>query len=144
MCLKKEFQILLEKYWFDGWAQDDRCWRMALAADGLYVLHSNLVRHRLHGSNTATYGKYHTLSKRIRLFEDMRQASQKMMQYMDDQNTKDPFYKMLQRNEKMFERRIDLIGKRKFLNCFPLLGDLPYYQAGKSYLVEILLALKGK
>lgn len=155
MCLRKEFQELLSKYWFDGWAQDDRCWRMALVAEGLYVIHKNLVRHRLHGNNTATYGKYHTIEKRTKLFEGMQQADLCMMQYLKDKNGENMdaqdvlpedkiFYEMLSRNEKMFRKRIDLLKHRKFGNCFSLIGDLKYYQAKKSYLVEAMMAVKNK
>lgn len=155
MCLRKEFQTLLEKYWFDGWAQDDRCWRMALVAGGLYVIHSNLVRHRLHGNNTATYGKYHTIEKRTKLFDGMQQADLCMMQYLKDKNDNNmesekvskedkAFYGLLSRNEKMLRKRIELLKHRKFGNCFSLIGDLKYYQAKKSYLVEALMAVKNK
>lgn len=147
MCMSREFRERIEPYWFEEWAQDDRCWRMALSMQGLYVIHENLVKHRLHGNNTATYGKYHTIEKRVKLFESMRDAAEKMLACLKSNVDKEAVgrdVKLLSKNIKMFEMRITLLKNKKILNCIPLLGYLKYYQAVKSYLVEILMALKNK
>ena len=79
MCVRKEFYHDVKEYRFSGWAQDDRMWKMAQCAHGCLILHSNLVKHRIHGNNTATYGKYHTVDRRVSLFADMIKAERQML-----------------------------------------------------------------
>lgn len=143
MCMRKSFRDAIEEYWFEAWAQDDRSWRMALCSDGLYVMHRNYVRHRLHDNNTSTYGKYHTVEKRVKLFESMRLADEQMIAYMEkNQPDNKRGISLLRKNADMMALRIELIQKRKVRNCFKLLGYLKYYQAKKSYLVELKMLIK--
>jgi len=67
MCVRRDFYLSIQKYWFDGWAQDDRMWKLSQCANGCVMLHSKLIRHRIHSNNTSTYGKYHSIDKRANL-----------------------------------------------------------------------------
>lgn len=143
MGMRKSFRDRMTAYWFEGWAQDDRCWRLALADNGLYVLHENLVLHRLHDHNTSTYGKYHTLQKRIHLFQSMYEADCMMLAWMKE-NDNGGRAKIVEKNRKMMKQRIRMLQSRNILRSIPLFRYLSYYQAKKSYLVEIFMAIKGR
>lgn len=144
MCMKKEFREWMRPYWFSGWAQDDRCWKLALCADGCYLLHLNLVKHRLHGNNTATYGNYHILKKRISLFEHMCSAASQMIICAKNNKTSLKQQKELENHLRMMQLRLELLEKNKLRNALLLLKYLNYYQKKKSVLVEIYLVIKNK
>lgn len=143
MCVRGSFYRGIQDYWFDGWAQDDRMWRLSQCADGCYLWHSNLVRHRIHDGNTATYGKYHTVEKRVRLFTAMRDADA-VMQKMLENTGKTEKSVIMEKHIRMMEHRIRVLKDKHFASCIPLLGYLRYYQNVKSYLVEICIALKSR
>lgn len=142
MCVRNDFYNAINHYWFVGWAQDDRMWKMAQCAHGCLILHRNLIKHRIHGNNTSTYGKYHTKERRIKLFTQMLEAEKQMIRYLSDNNAEGKETKIIKKHINMMEKRIALIGKRKVLNSISLLGYLPYYERKKSYLVELYMALK--
>ncbi len=142
MCVRNDFYNAINHYWFVGWAQDDRMWKMAQCAHGCLILHRNLIKHRIHGNNTSTYGKYHTKERRIKLFTQMLEAEKQMIRYLSDNNAEGKETKIIKNHINMMEKRIALIGKRKVLNSISLLGYLPYYERKKSYLVELYMALK--
>ena len=143
MCVRKGFYHDIQGYRFNGWAQDDRMWKMALCAHGCLILHKNLVRHRIHENNTATYGKYHTVERRVKLFTDMVEAEKKMLKYLEDNKADKKEIAIVKKHISMMEKRISLISDRKLLKCIPLIGYLSYYERTKSYLVEIYITLKG-
>lgn len=142
MCIRKTFLQDVEKYWFDGWAQDDRMWRLAQCADGCYLLHLNLVRHRIHGNNTSTYGKYHTVEKRIQLFENMQEANKQMLQMLKDSDEEKNKILLIDMHIKMMQLRIFMLKRKKIWNSIQLIAFLPYYQKQRSLLVEIYLIIK--
>ena len=144
MCVRKEFYHDIKEYRFNGWAQDDRMWKMAQCVHGCLLLHSNLVKHRIHGNNTATYGKYHTVDRRVSLFTDMIKAEKQMQNYLEDNKAEKKEISIIKKHILMMEKRISLIKDRKFLKSISLIRYLPYYERTKSYLVEIYIAIKGK
>ncbi len=144
MCVRKDFYHDICDYRFDGWAQDDRMWKMAQCAHGCMILHRNLVKHRIHDNNTATYGKYHTVDRRVKLFSQMLDAEKQMLTYLTNSNADKKEIKIIKKHITMMEERIDLIGKRKIFKSIPLLGKISYYERIKSYPVELYMALKGK
>lgn len=143
MCIRKTFLQDVEKYWFDGWAQDDRMWRLAQCADGCYLLHLNLVRHRIHGNNTSTYGKYHTVEKRIQLFENMQEANKQMLQMKYNTGIGSEI-RLLNKHIEMMKLRLILLKKGELKCLIQLIRYLPYYQKVKSFLVEFYLVVKEK
>lgn len=148
MCIRGAFLDRIRDYWFDGWAQDDRMWRLSLCDDGCLILHNNeLVNHRIHSNNAATYGKYHTIEVRTQLFSNMLKATEEMMRMIKDKgevagNRKK--IKILSKHAKMFRLRIALMRKCHLLNIFPLLRYLPYYETPKSIILEEYMALRRK
>lgn len=143
MCVRREFYHEIKEYRFNGWAQDDRMWKMAQCAHGCLILHKNLVKHRIHGNNTATYGKYHTVERRIKLFSHMLEADKQMLKYLEDNHAEKKEKSIIKNHISMMERRIGLVKERKLLKCIPLIRYIAYYERTKSYLVEIYIALKG-
>jgi len=144
MCVRRKFYHTIKSYWFDGWAQDDRMWRLSQCANGCYILHSNLVKHRIHGNNTATYGKYHTVEKRLKLFKSMQKANCEMKQMLEATKADTKRIKMMSKHIRMMDMRIDLLENRKFTRCLQLPAYFRYYQELKSYLVELYIALMKK
>lgn len=144
MCLRKTFYKEISDYWFDGWAQDDRMWRMSQCVDGCYLLHSNLTLHRLHDSNTATYGKYHSSESRVRLFKNMQKANIEMMKFFSDNFADDNKQEIVKKHIAMMNLRIELLEQHKVINSIPLLKYIKYYQTKKSFFLECYMALLRK
>lgn len=144
MCVRREFYQSIQKYWFSSWAQDDRMWRLSQCVEGCYLLHANLVKHRLHGNNTATYGKYHTIEKRGKLFWNMQYANKQMLKMLTENSVKNRKVNVVQKHIKMMELRIDLLENRKIENIFWLIPYLAYYQKIKSFILESYMAIKGR
>lgn len=143
MCVRRDFYHAIKEYWFDDWAQDDRMWRLAQCADGCYILHCNLLKHRIHDNNTSTYGKYHTIEKRVQLFDAMLNADIVMEKMLSDNHADRGKRTIMKRHIQMMKRRIDLLSSRRIIKSIPLLAFLKYYQEVKSYFVEIYLVLKN-
>ncbi len=144
MCVRRSFYSSISSYYFQGWAQDDRMWKMAQCAQGCLIIHNNLTKHRIHGHNTATYGKYHTVDKRVKLFEQMIKAEEQMIGYLSVNHADKKEIKLINKHLHMMKKRISLIKGKKILMIIPLIRYLPYYEKKKSYLVELLMALKAK
>lgn len=144
MCVRRDFYHQINNYWFDNWAQDDRMWRLSQCADGCYILHSRLIKHRLHANNTSTYGKYHTIEKRVKLFSAMQNANMVMSKMLADNGVNKKIQSIMDKHILMMAHRIEMLKKRNFLKAVPLLAYLPYYQEIKSFLVEIYMVIKNK
>lgn len=144
MCVRRDFYKSISSYRFNGWAQDDRMWKMAQCAHGCLILHKNLIKHRIHGNNTSTYGKYHTVERRVKLFSEMLEAEKQMLKYLEDSKAETKETKLIKTHIDMMEKRIRLIRDRKILQVFPLIKYLSYYERKKSYFVELYMALKRK
>lgn len=144
MCVRKSFYMAIQKYWFDGWAQDDRMWRLAQCVDGCYLLHTSLVKHRLHGNNTSTYGKYHTKEKRIKLFQDKQKANEQMEFMLSDCGANNSQIQLIVNHIEMMKFRIGLLENRNLKYALKLVKYLPYYETAKSMGVEALIALGGR
>ena len=142
MCVRRDFYKSISSYRFNGWAQDDRMWKMAQCAHGCLILHKNLIQHRIHGNNTSTYGKYHTVERRVKLFSEMVGAERQMLRYLEDNKAEIKEIKLIKTHIDMMEKRIRLIRDRKILQVFPLIRYLSYYERKKSYFVELYMALK--
>ena len=139
MCVRKDFYDSITDYWFDKWGQDNRLWKLAQCVDGCYLWHKNLIRHRIHGKNAATFGKSHVVAKRLYVFENMYHSAEQMKKLVTDGKARS----MLDRHMRMLQLRIDLFSKRKLLNAIRVLPYLSYYERLRSYPLEILIALKN-
>lgn len=137
MCVRKTFFDRAEQFWFDGWAQDDRMWRLAQCADGLYILHSNLVWHRIHAHNTSTFGNYHNRVKRAELFKKMLFACEESEKAAKEFSASDGDMKILSSHTMMMKRRCEMLEKRKPGHALKLIKFLKYYQNYRSYLIDL-------
>ena len=143
MCVRRVFYDRIKDFWFYGWSQDDRMWKLSQCADGCMILHSNLIDHRIHANNTSTYGKYHTVAKRTKLFNEMLMAETEMLKFVESQPIPSPEkVRIIKQHIKMMKLRIALISKKHLLNCIPLIGYLKYYENKKSYVLEALMVFK--
>ena len=142
MCVRKTFFRDIERYWFEGWAQDDRMWRLSQCVDGCYLLHSNLVRHRIHNNNTSTYGKYHTVEKRVQLFSNMQKANRQMLRMLTVEKKKREI-SIMKKHLKMMTLRIEMLTNKKLINIICLIPYMGYYERKKSFLVEMYLLFCG-
>ena len=143
MCVRRDFYTDISSYRFPGWAQDDRMWKMAQCVNGgCLILHRNLIKHRIHGNNTSTYGKYHTVERRVKLFSEMLEAEKQMLRFLEDNKAGKKELSLIKKHVSMMEKRICLIKDRKILKSIPLIRYIPYYEKKKSYLVELYMAVK--
>ena len=137
MCVRNAFFKCAEQFWFDGWAQDDRMWRLAQCADGLYVLHSNLIWHRIHANNTSTFGNYHGRAKRAELFKKMLFACEQSEKAAAEFSASAGNMKILSSHTVMMKRRCEMLEERKPRYALKLIKFLKYYQNYRSYLVDL-------
>jgi len=144
MCVRREFYHDINKYWFDNWAQDDRMWRLSQCAEGCYILHSRLIKHRIHPNNTSTYGKYHTSEKRLKLFQAMQNANKVMSKMLKDGGADKKEISIMEKHLSMMRHRMEMLEKRNVLKAVPLILYLSYYQEVKSFLVEIYMVIRKK
>ncbi len=142
MAVKRSFYEHAARYRFSGWAQDDFLWKLAQVADGSFLWHTNLVRHRIHGRNTSTYGNYHAREKRISHFKTMRRAAVRMLAMLKDCHPDEKKEILLRRHIRMLELRIRLMEKRALWNAVLLLPYLGYYEKTGSWLLELFIAVR--
>lgn len=141
MCITKKFRDSIADYWFEKWAQDDRCWRLALCDNGLFIYHRLFVKHRIHDSNTATYGKYHDINKRVSLFEQMYLASEQMEMRLEKMSKE---WKIAHAHSQMMKYRIELLQSKNLFKSLKAVKYIAYYQKKTSFLLELYLIMKGK
>lgn len=144
MCVRREFYYNINQYWFDNWAQDDRMWRLSQCADGCYILHSRLIKHRIHANNTSTYGKYHTSERRLKLFKAMQNANEVMHKMLLDKGAEKKLISIMEKHIFMMKKRIGMLERRNVFKAVSLLVYLPYYQEVKSFIVEIYMIIRKK
>lgn len=137
MCIRRDFYDKVDKYWFDEWAQDDRMWRLAQCANGLYMLHSNLVWHRIHSKNTSTYGNYHSRIKRKNLFKNMLLACIQSEKVAEEFHASQREKKILSEHTSMMQKRYEMLEKRKPGYAWGLIKYLKYYQNYRSFLIDL-------
>lgn len=143
MAVRADFLREIEPYWFPGFAHDEFVWKMALAADGLYCLHSATLRRRIHGSNVST-SKLHDFHKRVAFLENLEQGHQAMFSYAKSLNLPDERLHMIDRDIEGTKRRISMMRKRNLWQVLPLaLSYRDCFYSWKAIPVEFLMALKG-
>lgn len=143
MCMRREFLDKTFSYWYAGWAHDEYAWKLALCMDGLYMYHAYTLRRRLHDANVSL-SKMRDLSKRVAFLKALLESHKKTMQFAEDIGMTEKQKKLLQRNIKATELRIDLLEKKKYLNTIPLtLGYADCYHKRRSIPVELYMALKN-
>lgn len=144
MCMRREFLDKTYSYWYAGWAHDEYAWKLALCLDGLYMYHAYTLRRRLHDANVSL-SKMRDLPKRVKFLRALLDSHKKTLQFAQDIGMTEKQKKLLKRNIKATELRIDLLEKKKYLNTVKLaLAYADCYHKSRSIPVELYMALKEK
>lgn len=142
MCMRKDFLNRIDKYWYEGWAHDEYVWKLALCLDGLYMYHSYTLKRRLH-SNNVTMRKMRDVKKRIIFLEELLKSHKQTYQFAKDIGLSKDKLKLLERNIKAANLRIELLRDKKYFNTIKLLfGYFNCYHKSRSILVELKMAIK--
>lgn len=145
MCVRRDFYLSIDKYWYDNWAHDDRLWKLSQCVpNACHLYHTPLVRHRIHANNTATYGNYHDINKRIIHFQNMKKAAEQMLLFTEEQEINSKYQHILKKHIFMLEKRIEMMNNRKVVNALLLFFFISYYESKKSWLLELYLSIKKK
>ena len=112
MCMRRDFLNIIDKYWYEGWAHDEYVWKLALCLDGLYMYHSYTLKRRLH-SNNVTMRKMRDVKKRIIFLEELLKSHKQTYQFAKDIGLSKDKLKLLDRNIKATNLRIELLRDRK-------------------------------
>lgn len=142
MCVRKSFWDSIVPYYFEGWAHDEFVWKMALAAGGLYFYHFTSLKRRVHSGNVSLH-KMRDLNKRITFLQNLKRSHEATLRYVKDHNDNAVWKRLLERNIKATDMRIELMSKRKYFNTIPL--TLKYsdcYHKKRAIPVELYMAIK--
>jgi glycosyltransferase involved in cell wall biosynthesis len=143
MCVRKSFLNEIDQYWFKGWAQDEFVWKLSLCVEGCFILHRTTLKRRLH-SNNVSKKKMHQLEKRIKFLTKLLQGHEAMYQYALFLKKDKHVLRLIDKNIKSVNLRIELLEKRKIINIIPLvLLYFNNYHSRKSIPMEFLMAVKG-
>lgn len=143
MCVRRSFADSISKYWFTGWPHDEYVWKMAQCAEGCYIYHEELIRHRVHAHNVSMH-KIHDINIRISFLEALLEGNKACKRYVEDTTGNKKYIKLIDKNIRNEELRIDMLKKKHILNTFPLLFYSRYYHSRKSLLMEPWIAIKAK
>ena len=144
MCLRRTFYDEIKSYWFKGWAHDEFFWKLALCDDGLYMYHQPTINRRLHANNVSL-GKMRNHEKRIKFLKDLKKSHEATLKYALDKNIDKKNIKLLEKNIKATQLRIELMEDKKYFNTVKLI--LKYsncYHKRRAIPVELKMALTYK
>ena len=143
MCIRRKFWQEVENRWYPNWAHDEFVWKLALCRNGLYVYHGVTLRRRLH-SNNVTMRKMRDLPERVRFLEDLKKSHEATLVFAESLSMSDRDCRLLHRNIRATQLRIELLRDRKIWNTLPLLfGYADCYHSRKSIPVELMMAIRG-
>jgi len=143
MCIRRKFWQEVENRWYPNWAHDEFVWKLALCRNGLYVYHGVTLRRRLH-SNNVTMHKMRDLPERVRFLEDLKKSHEATLVFAESLSMSDRDCRLLHRNIRATQLRIELLRDRKIWNTLPLLfGYADCYHSRKSIPVELMMAIRG-
>lgn len=143
MCIRRKFWQEVENRWYPNWAHDEFVWKLALCRNGLYVYHGVTLRRRLH-SNNVTMHKMRDLPERVRFLEDLKKSHEATLVFAESLSMSGRDCRLLHRNIRATQLRIELLRDRKVWNTLPLLfGYADCYHSRKSIPVELMMAIRG-
>ena len=143
MCIRRKFWQEVENRWYPNWAHDEFVWKLALCRNGLYVYHGVTLRRRLH-SNNVTMHKMRDLPERVRFLEDLKKSHEATLAFAESLSMSGRDCRLLHRNIRATQLRIELLRDRKVWNTLPLLfGYTDCYHSRKSIPVELMMAIRG-
>lgn len=142
MCVRQSFVQDILPYWYKGWAYDEFVWKLSLSSQSLYMFHQDTLKRRLHENNTSL-NKMHTMSVRVKFLEDLLKSHQATYQFAQDHGFVNQ-YKLLEKNIRATQDRIDLLKHKKLYKTIPLtLFYRECYHKKRAILVEMWMAMKG-
>ncbi len=143
MCIRKTFADEIKPYWFKDWAQDEYVWKMAQCADGCYIYHEPLIKHRVHANNVSMH-KIHDINKRIEFLTNLRKGNIACREYVLKTSGNEEHLRLIRKNIRSEELRIEMLKNGKLLNTIPLLFYAKYYHSRKSLLMEPWIRIRQK
>ena len=143
MCVRKEFLLEVQKYWFSGWTHEEFLWKTALCKDGMYKINIATLHRRLHSNNVSRQGM-RSAEKRIRHLTVEYESFKVMSDILQGTTKNDKNSKLLEDLLRMSKLRIELIKNKAYINLLPLAAKyITLYQNKKSYFAELLIAVKS-
>ncbi|MBQ9118868.1 MAG: glycosyltransferase [Lachnospiraceae bacterium] len=143
MCIRRSFFEKTKEYWYEGWAHDEYVWKLALCMDGLYMYHAYTLRRRLHSSNVSLQ-KMRNMEKRIRFLKQLSDSHRATLRFAKALGLSAKKQKLLERNIRATELRIELLEQKKYWNTFKLMfAYADCYHKRRSIPVELYMAIKG-
>jgi len=144
MLIKRSFYEDVKYYWYDKWAHDEFFWKLALVRNSLYFYHGITLLRRLH-SNNVTMHKMRDLKKRIKFLEDLKKSHAQTLKYVKESDNDKAKIKLLEKNIKATNLRIEILRDKKVFNTLPLIFKYSNcYHSKKSIPVELMMAFKAK
>lgn len=144
MCIRRSFFDKIQGYWFPRWAHDEMVWKLALCMDGCYIYHRTTLLRRMHSENVSKR-KMRDIKKRTQFLKDLQQSHEQTLKFASDTNMPSKVERLLARNSKATELRIEILEEKKVWNTVLLaLGYIDCYHSKKSIPVELWMALKDK
>lgn len=144
MAVKRSFFEEIMPYWFSGFAHDEFVWKMAICANGLYCLHTETLKRRIHGDNVSI-NKLHDFQKRVAFLDNLCKGHKVMLSYAQKCNMPAKDIALIQDNIKSSELRVQLLKWKKIWYIIPLAFKYwRCYYSVKAIPVEFLMALRGK
>lgn len=143
MCVRKTFLEEIKAYWFEGWAHDEYVWKLSLCTDGLFFYHSPTLKRRLHSGNV-TLHKEHQAVKRLAYLEALLKSHIATLRFATDHLLEEKKMKLLKKNIRATELRIEMIRNRKWYLVFVLM--ICYrecYHKKRAIPVELCMAVRG-
>lgn len=142
MCVRRCVIDNTREYWYSGWPHDEYLWKMALCMNGMYIYHIKTMKRRLH-SNNASKKKMHEIPQRVKFLKNLKESHVHTLQYAQKMNLSQKVIRLLKKNIKSVDMRIDLLENRKILNSIPLaIFYSRNYHSMKSIPVELLMAIR--
>lgn len=143
MCMRRELLDQAMPYWYEGWAHDEFVWKLALCMNGLYMYHSYTLKRRLH-SNNVTMHKVRDAKKRLKYLTDLLASHEATLKYAKENGLDSDKLRLLEKNIKATNLRIELIRNKKLWNSIPLaLFYHECYHKCRAIPVELMMAIKN-
>lgn len=143
MCVRRSFLDAIDKYWYEGWAHDEFVWKLALCMEGLYFFHSVTLKRRLHAGNVSL-GKKRDQQKRIKFLEELLESHRVTIQFGEDIGMEKKKIRLLERNIKATNLRIELLRDKKYFNTLKLIvGYMDCYHKRRAIPVELYMAMRS-
>lgn len=140
MSVSKAFFDKVRDLWNGSWAHDTFLWALAMLHDCCYYTEYVSLLRRFHSGQTS--GKIgHSYAKRVNFLENNAQNGMQLYEQASRLDIGKDKLRIYRKMAKCGAYRLKLVKGRKIWYAIPLLFYLKYYQARRSYLSELKLAV---